>query len=198
MKKVADDIYQWSVFSEDKQLDFNGLWVHTPDGDSVIVDPPPCADDITEAIRELGVPVLIILTNKDHRRNAPRVRDLFSAPICIHELDAPLVSCDVDSTFSDDEVLAGVFEVIRVPDSKSPGESALYWRDRKLLILGDALIGKPAGSLSMLPDAKFADPAAARAGVAKLAELDVETVLVGDGVSIPLVGGEALRAFVGS
>jgi hypothetical protein len=49
---------------------------------------------------------------------------------------------------------------------------------------------KPTG-LSMVPAAKLADPARARAGLARLAELDVDLLLVGDGVSILHAGGAA-------
>jgi hypothetical protein len=64
-----------------------------------------------------------------------------------------------------------------------------------VLILGDALIGKPPGALSLLPPEKFADPERARTGAARLAELDVDVVLVGDGVSILARGRSALETF---
>jgi glyoxylase-like metal-dependent hydrolase (beta-lactamase superfamily II) len=196
VKKIADDIYQWSVFSEEKQLDFNGLWIRTPEM-CVLIDPPPFDKDVETQIRELGKPARVFLTNKDHRRAAPKAGRKFGAWVCVHERDAPHMDCDFDRTFPDGELLAGVLEVIPVSDSKSPGECALYWRERKLLIVGDALIGKPPGSLSMLPDAKFADPAAARVGAARLAELEVDMLLVGDGVCIAENGGAALAAFAG-
>jgi glyoxylase-like metal-dependent hydrolase (beta-lactamase superfamily II) len=85
--------------------------------------------------------------------------------------------------------------VIRVPDSKSPGESALWSAGKRALIVGDAVIGKPPGALGMLPDDKFADPAKARAGLRVLLDprYDYDAVLVGDGVSIPTGGHAALE-----
>jgi hypothetical protein len=46
----------------------------------------------------------------------------------------------------------------------------------------------------MLPADKFADVAAARLGVAHLAELEVEVILVGDGDDLLVGGSDALRA----
>ena len=38
-KEIAPDLYQWSEFSKEKQLSFNGYYlVHN--GEAVIIDPP--------------------------------------------------------------------------------------------------------------------------------------------------------------
>jgi len=197
MKRLLDGVHTWSIFSEEKQLDFNGLHLALA-GSTVLVDPPPLTEDDAAAIEKLGRPSLIILTNKDHRRAAPAARDRFGAPIAIHELDRPLVDCEIDRTFGDGDTLAGALRVVRLSDAKSPGESALWWAARGILILGDALIGKPPGSLSLLPAAKFADAGRARAGVARLAEFPAIAVLVGDGVSILDDGAAVIRRFVDS
>lgn len=195
MRKIFDGVWQWSVFSEAKQYDFNGLYLDLG-GTRVLVDPPAMSEQVAAEITRLGAPSKIILTNKDHLRGAPLARDFYGAPIAIHELDAELVDCDVDEKFQDGDVLAGALEVIDVPASKSPGESALYWRDRKILILGDALIGNPPGSLSLLPDDKFPDPMRARAGLKVFEGLAVDAILVGDGVSITDNAASALAPFL--
>ena len=69
-------------------------------------------------------------------------------------------------------------------DQKSPGESAFYIEDRKILIVGDALIGKNKGEVNMLPPDKFEDIGKAKAGLNVLKTLDFESLLVGDGHSI--------------
>lgn len=194
MLKLADGIHTWSVFSEEKQLDFNGY--HVVVGDNVsLVDPPPLTGPQVDAIRALGVPTQIILTNKDHRRGAVEAAAAFKAKIAIHHLDAGVVDCEVDRMFEDGDTVGGL-EVVQIADAKSRGECALYWRDRKVLFVGDSLIGKPPGQLSLLPVPKIADPARATAGVAPLANLDIEMVLVGDGVSILQGGQDALHAFL--
>jgi glyoxylase-like metal-dependent hydrolase (beta-lactamase superfamily II) len=61
---------------------------------------------------------------------------------------------------------------------------ALYWPERRMLVVGDAIIGTPPGRCSLLPDSKMDDPARLRASVRRLLVLDFETLLVGDGVPI--------------
>jgi glyoxylase-like metal-dependent hydrolase (beta-lactamase superfamily II) len=91
-------------------------------------------------------------------------------------------------------VLACELHAVAVADAKTPGETALHWPARQLLVLGDAAVGRPAGALSMLPSDKFADLAAARAGVAQLAAIDPSIILVGDGEDLLAGGTAALRA----
>lgn len=195
MQHLSEDVYSWSVFSEEKQLDFNGLYLACAAG-PVVIDPPPPSDADVQEMERLGPPRHIVLTNADHRRAAPEVRDRFGASLWIHAGDAPLVDCPVDATFTDGDVLAEALQILHVPNGKTPGESAVYWGARKILILGDAIIGRPAGGLGMLPPQKFADPDAAFAGLQRLGALDVDALLLGDGASILTGGGEVLRAFL--
>ncbi|MCO5167552.1 MAG: hypothetical protein M9894_14490 [Planctomycetes bacterium] len=192
MKELLDGVWTWSVFDEARQVDFNGHLVDTGAG-RALVDPVPWTPEDEAALERLGPPTEVILTNKDHRRAAARARERFGAAVLVHALDRPLLDLDPDRTFEDGDLLAGALRVVHLPGQKSPGEVALHWPARRLLLLGDALWGKPAGRLTMLPDAKYADPAAARRGLQRLADLEVDAILVGDGA--PLLGGagQALR-----
>ncbi len=67
---------------------------------------------------------------------------------------------------------------------KSPGEVALHWPERRLLLVGDAVIGNPPGRCGLLREAVMDDPARLRASVRELLDLDFETLLMGDGVPI--------------
>ena len=88
-------------------------------------------------------------------------------------------------TFKDGELLTGGIWAIQLKDQKSPGESALFIQQGKgVLIVGDALIGKPAGSVSMLPAEKYADVGKAREGLCRLLKYNFDSLLVGDGASI--------------
>jgi glyoxylase-like metal-dependent hydrolase (beta-lactamase superfamily II) len=196
MESVARDVYQWSHFSQEKQMDFNGHLILAGDR-RLLVDPPPLSAEGLTAIRKGGPVDAIILTNRDHVREAAIYRGLFRTKILAPELDAPLMDISVDGTFTHNDRLPGGLSIIHLPDGKSPGESALLLeRNGGVLILGDALIGTPPGSLNFLPSDKFADIARARAGVSRLLGYAFDTVLVGDGASITTAGKEAVRRAV--
>lgn len=193
MRRISERIYTWSVFSKEKEMFFNGHWVSN--GTSILLVDPPALDEAdAQEVEDLGRPGKIVLTNKDHVRDAPALSRRFGAPIHIHEADRPLVSCEIAGTFTDGDLIDGFLRVVHIADGKSPGESALYFGSEKAVILGDALIGHPQGRLSMMPDEKYADPARAKQGLQRLKELDIKWILVGDGASIFDDAPPALRS----
>lgn len=186
MKKIREGLYTWSQFNDEKQLDFNGIYLNNGHK-AVLIDPPVLSEEDRKEIEVFGRPHRIYLSNKHHTRNSAVLRAHFHCHLYIHEDDAPLMEIPVDGTFSDGELLEDQLEVIRIPDAKTPGECAFYWKKNGALIVGDALIGKPAGGLSLLSDEKFKDPQAFRKGLLVLRGLDYDTLLVGDGT--PLLSG---------
>lgn len=200
--RVLEGIHRWSVWNEPRKLWFNGHLLRV-DEQWVAVDPVEVSDEVAAAIDALGRPSLCIITNRDHERAAAAFRDRFGARVVVPRHDAPAMAPAIgEQVFDPGDVLAGELRAIAVADAKSPGETALHWPARRLLVLGDAAVGRPAGSLSMLPSDKFADITAARAGVAQLAAIDpgepsaseIEVILVGDGEDLLTGGTAALRA----
>lgn len=196
MRNVLSGIHSWSVFNEARGIDFNGFFVQAPAG-NVLIDPPTLRPEDEEEIERLGLPGAILLTNKDHVRMARECRDRFGAQIGISALDAPLIEFRPDFTFKDGDALPGSFVAVHVPGNKSPGETALLHPEGGgTLILGDALIGKPSGDLTLLPPEKYADPARARAGLRRLLEYPFRSILIGDGPLVPLRERAALERFL--
>jgi len=192
MKEVLPGIHQWSWLSPEKGIDFNGL--HVAEGaERLLVDPVAFAEGDEAEIRRLGIPKTILITNRNHSRKAAECRALFGARVLAPAADAAELPFAPDGTFAPGEHLPCGFVAVTVPDSKSPGETALHHPARRLLVLGDALIGKPAGELSFLPPSMFADMARAREGVRTLLALDFDALLVGDGASILSGGKDAIR-----
>lgn len=192
MKEVLPGVHQWSWLSPEKGIDFNGLCV-VEHGESVLVDPVPFGDGDEAQIRALGPPKTILITNRHHSRHAAECRDLFGARVLAPAADAAALPLPADETFAPGARLPCGFTAVTVAHSKSPGETALHHPARRLLVLGDALIGKPAGELSFLPPDKFADMARAREGVRALLALDFDAILVGDGASLLTGGKDAIR-----
>jgi glyoxylase-like metal-dependent hydrolase (beta-lactamase superfamily II) len=184
MKSILPGIWQWSWFSEEKQLDFNGLFLMVGEH-KILVDPPPLSAEAGTFIRRNGPVDYIIVTNRDHAREAASCQDAFTCHLYVPEADAPQMDLKPTKTFTDGELLPGGIWVIRLADQKSPGESALFIQQgRGVLIVGDALIGKPAGAVSLLPPEKYADVAKAKDGLRRLLKYHFESLLVGDGRSL--------------
>jgi len=196
MKTLLPRIWEWSWFSEEKQLNFNGHLLAVGEH-RILVDPPPMsAADM--AFARQGDPIdYIILTNRDHVREAEMLREEFHCTVMAPEFDAPEMTMSIDKTFKDGELLPGGIWVVQLSHQKSPGESALFLESGKgVLIVGDALIGNPPGSLRLLPGEKYADIAQARAGLCRLLKYTFDGLVVGDGTSIITEAKPVLEAIL--
>lgn len=189
MKQILPGMWQWSWFSDEKQLDFNGLFLMVGEH-KILVDPPPMTAEASTFIRRNGPVDYIIVTNRDHAREAPTYQAEFKCQLQVPEADAAQMDLKPTKTYKDGELLPGGIWVIHLKDQKSPGESALFIQQgRGVLIVGDALIGKPAGAITMLAAEKYADAGKAKDGLRRLLKYNFESLLVGDGTSI-LAGGK--------
>jgi glyoxylase-like metal-dependent hydrolase (beta-lactamase superfamily II) len=193
MREIVSGILTWPWFSEPHGYDFNGYLVRHPEG-NVCIDPVEPDDGALATLVREGV-ATITLTNRNHARAANRVRAGTGARTLIHAADASYARGQ-GAAIDGDLVpggRVGPFTIVAVP-GKSPGEVALHWPQRRLLVVGDAVIGNPPGACAFLRDRVMDDPARLRASVRGLLDLEFDTLLVGDGVSI--VGGarERVRA----
>ena len=189
MKQIFPGMWQWSWFSEEKQLDFNGLFLMVGEH-KILVDPPPMTAEASTFIRRYGPVDYVVVTNRDHARETAICQAEFKCQLQIPDADAAQMELTPTRTYKDGELLPGGIWVIHLKDQKSPGESALFIpQGPGVLIVGDALIGKPAGAVSMLPAEKYADAVKAKEGLRRLLKYNFESLLVGDGVSI-LAGGK--------
>lgn len=196
--EVVPGLYQWSEFSVEKQLNFNGYYLVNNE-ESVIIDPPILLSDELQSLRSLieknsNNPLkAILLTNVHHDRMSQKIKEVFGVPVYIHENDAGELDFVADHTFVDGDKLFCGLMVIHLWNQKSPGESAFYLEDQKRMFVGDALIGKVSGKLNLLPPEKFADINEARKSLQILRNFDFGDLLLGDGESILGKGKEALE-----
>ncbi len=192
MRQILPDIYTWRWFSEPHGYDFNGHLIVHPDG-NICIDPVEPGDDGLAEIGRLGV-ARIVITNRNHSRAANQVRAGTGARTAIHPDDAAHASdqgTELDDRLAVGDAI-GPLTVIAAA-GKSPGEVALHWPERRILFAGDAVIGNPPGACGLLREKVMDDPARLRESVARLLELDFDTLLVGDGVPI-LEGAKARLA----
>ena len=184
MKQVLPGVWQWSSFSEEKQLDFNGLFL-TVGEHRILVDPPPMTAEDVLQVRGGGPVDYIVLTNRDHEREAARYQKELQCQVMVPAADAPHMAITAERTYKDGELLPGGIWVIHLQDQKSPGESALFLQQGKgVMIVGDALIGKPPGFVNMLPAEKYEDATKAREGLRRLLKYSFDTLLCGDGAAV--------------
>ena len=197
MDEILKDVYTWSVYSEEKKLNFNGHFILSqhPLFGNVIIDPPQANDSDLEQIESLGFVQHIIITNRDHIRRSEEFQQKFGADIQINTNDITGSAIVSDRNFNHGDMIAGFLQAVVIPDNKSPGETALFWADREILFLGDALIGKPPGIVTLLPEEKYDDIVKAKAGIKILQNLDFKHLLLGDGESILRKGKEVVSKY---
>ena len=119
MKEIAvTNFYSWSIFSQERQIDFNGhLWVR--DEGNVLIDPVPMTTADLEQFDQLGGAAWIVLTNRDHEREAAFFRDRTGARIAAHRADADLFEQPPDRRLDDGE-------------ESSPGSEWCIWRTARV------------------------------------------------------------------
>ncbi len=195
LREVVPGILAWSWLSAPHGYDFNGHLVRHPDG-NVCIDPVEPTDDVLDALVREGV-AQIVLTNRNHARRAELVRERTGAVVTIHPADAAHAreqGVTIGATLAVGDRV-GPFVAVGVP-GKSPGEVALHWPERRLLVVGDAMVGNPPGALGLLRERVMDDPSQLRSSVRALAALDLDVLLVGDGVSILADAGVRLRELI--
>ena len=183
MQEIVPDIFTWAWFSEPHGYNFNGHLVRHREGNLCIDPVPPDEGNLAEILR-LGVSK-ILLTNRNHSRAANLIRTRMAAKTLIHRDDvahAKGQGAEIDGELTVGQRI-GPTTIVAVP-GKSPGEVALHWPERGLLIVGDAVIRNPPGSCGLLREKVMDDPAHLKASVRKLLDLEFDTLLFGDGVSI--------------
>lgn len=195
MPELLKDIFTWPWFSEPHGYNFNGYLIcHA--GGNLCIDPVEPPEETLEEIARRGV-ARILLTNRNHSRAANRLRTRVGARTAIHPADAPHARSQ--GTELDDELRLGqkVGPLVVVGVSgKSPGEVALHWPERRILIVGDALVGAPPGRLKLLPEKVVDDPPRLRQSVRGLLTLDFDILLPGDGEPILQGAKERLKELV--
>ena len=144
MREILAGIFTWPWFSQPHGYNFNGHFIRHADG-NLCIDPVEPSDEDLEELGSHGV-ARILLTNRNHSRAANKVRARTGSRTAIHAADALHArneGAEIDDDLKPGDKV-GPFVVVGVP-GKSPGEVALHWPERKILLVGDALVGDPPG-----------------------------------------------------
>jgi hypothetical protein len=186
------DMYAWSVFDRDRNMDFNSyVWIR-PEG-NILIDPLALSNYDFDRLNSFGGAAWIIITNSDHIRAAKSIAHVTGAKIAapLGEKETFPIACDTWLMDGDD--LVPGLQVFALSGSKTPGELSLLIQGTTL-VTGDLIRAPKAGSLTILPDDKLSHKADAAASVRRIAAIDsIETVLVGDGWSVFRDGSDRLK-----
>ncbi len=150
--------WMWSAWQPDRGMNFNS-YLFEREGGCVAVDPLALDPPSMEQVDALGGISTIVVTNPDHVRAAAALRERFGARI-------------VDTFDDREEVFPGAYAVA-IPHGKSD-EVALHLPAAKAAVVGDAIIGAPAGALSLLPDEKLRSPSGLALALRRLWSLQTE------------------------
>ncbi|MBI3549866.1 MAG: hypothetical protein HY078_12585 [Elusimicrobia bacterium] len=192
LSEIVPSVWRWTWFSEEKGMNFNGYAARLPGG-LAIIDPAYAEEPVWRAIEELGTPAKILLTNKDHERASAELRERWKVPVAIHEAEAPLLSFNPDETFGDGASVLGL-TAVRMTRMKSPAECAFLWPERRVLFIGDAVTGHPAGRLGLVK--KHVGRPEVFADLQALSALDFYAIFMGDGEPMFTGAKEALGRLV--
>lgn len=187
------DLFSWSEFNPERNLDFHSvLWVR--EEGNILIDPLPLSAHDYDHLEQLGGAKIIIITNRDHCRDAFRLVKITGAAIYgpAGEKDDFPLKCS--HWVQDGQSIVPGLTAYEMHGSKTPGELALVL-ENSTLITGDLIRCHRGGELCLLPSTKLSDLALAKRSVKRLADIPgIESVLVGDGWPVFLHGGEALRS----
>jgi hypothetical protein len=197
MRELAPDLWHWTARRDSIGMDVSSYAL--ADG-RVLIDPliPPQG---LEWFEQHAAPEHVLLTCRHHDRDAWRLRAAFGCTVhCVrqglHELEGrgPVEPFDFG-----DELPGGV--VAKEVGALSPDEGALYIAARRALAVADGVVRWPGvEGLAFVPDHLMDEPERTKAGLRdayrRLAELDLELLLLTHGDPVVGDASAALLAFV--
>ena len=205
MREILSGIFTWGGAYPDMPWDLNGFAIRLDDGGTILVDPPAPADADWPQLDALKPIHKIVVTNRDHDREAALFHERYHAPVVAGANEAGgFATLMVDETVNEGDVLPGGLRVIHLP-GKSPGEIGLYFEPSRhnlsksvggIVLLGDALIGHPAGKLRFVPENKLDNPAQLKESLKKLLALEFDVLLLCDGHSLLKAARQKVEQFL--
>jgi len=197
MREILPGIFTWGSTYADRPWDLNGYAIRVA-GCTTLVDPPALGEDEWPSFDVMKPIATIVLTNRDHVRDAELFRTRCGARLVAGADEVrQLAPIAINEAVREGDLIAGALRVIHLP-GKSAGEIGLYFDPAYhavsremggILLLGDAIIGDPPGALSLIPEPKLDDPPKLKRSLRKLLDYDFDVLLLCDGQPV-LRGGK--------
>ena len=191
----------WGDYQPDRGIDFNGFHWKRPEG-ALLIDPMPLNELGLTKLRELGGARWVLITNAEHLRAGPELKQAFSAQLIAPTEErerlgenAALVDCWFENSEDLPPELRADIRVFPLRGGKSPMEPALYLEPLQALYFADLVRSHETGRLRLLPDPKLTDRALVLSTLSEIPDVSIEAILLGDGDGIYNGAQGALRRF---
>ncbi|HEY1655948.1 MAG TPA: cupin domain-containing protein [Candidatus Tumulicola sp.] len=161
--------YFWSHWNAQNSLPANGYFFAAESGNTVI-DPLPFDDAVRAEIEKLGGISTVVATAPRHDLEAQRLAQQYGAVV-------------VREPRHNEQISPGMTAIV-LKDQSSECEFAVNIPEQRTVIVGDSILGTPAGSLSLLPDSEYADVRKAALGLRRILRVNPNALLVGYGQSL--------------
>jgi glyoxylase-like metal-dependent hydrolase (beta-lactamase superfamily II) len=180
---ISDVLYYWSAYDPEVKCDLSCTALRMTSG-FVLIDPIPLHDSAWLELLNIAPLRAVLLTNGNHIRNAPALRQKYQVPIVTGlPTRKDLGELKADVLLLENELIYGI-AAIPIPGA-TPGETAFHARHAGIVTLGDAIINvSPEKGLELLPDKYCSDPEQNRASLAKLLDIDFHTLTFAHGAPV--------------
>ncbi|NQY37882.1 MAG: MBL fold metallo-hydrolase [Alteromonadaceae bacterium] len=181
MKAIhKSNLYCWSQFNEDRNIDFHSyLWIR--EKGNIVFDPLPLTNHDKNHLNSLGKLSHIIISNSDHIRDAKELAAETGAEIWGPEAEKDDFPIKCSKWIGESKSLIDGLDVYCLTGSKTNGELA-FVVEGETLITGDLIRSHSGGKLCILPKGKLQNLDEAINSVKKLAGIEgIKAILPGDG-----------------
>jgi uncharacterized cupin superfamily protein len=162
VKQIAPHIYEWSQYQAGSHLDAHGHFIHAASGErGLLLDPVAFQPGDEEHLHRLGGVAAVLLTSPERVAAAATCRDTLACPVLVpRALHRQVIATGLESA----EVLdrehslpTGLHVISMLEDAALEQQHgsdvlALYHGPSSTAILGNSVVGAPAGSLSLAAD----------------------------------------------
>jgi glyoxylase-like metal-dependent hydrolase (beta-lactamase superfamily II) len=197
VEEILPAVYHWVVEDEEGTSMGAYAFFSRPEDrvqGGLLVD-PAWDDEAVAVLARRGPPTLILVSTKNHERDARRFRARFAIPICASAQTAKDME-GVDRVVTPGEILPADLEVVPLPGVYA-GEVALCREgEQGLLYVADALVTSEAGVPGFLPNRLMRDPEGLRREAAALLERQFDALLPAHGPPILRGAQDRLRALL--
>lgn len=186
-QEVLPGVFRWECFSPEHKVELTSHAVMA-EGQLYIFDPIELATASRQLLLVGRQVAAVVLTNENHERAYTAWRECTKAPVWM----SSEVNINVAEAHHWDVQSAklGAWEISALTGGAG-GESAFRWRERSLVVLGDAIFNLSKYGFKLLPEKYCQNQAKLRETLLQLTEEPFETALFAHGA--PILKGASAR-----